>query len=77
MFQVMTRDEIRLVAFVLLALCGGAAVQWWRGGAAEMSVAPAAVVENKKARPKPPYVFKSRAQTQAVKESLEGDREQR
>jgi hypothetical protein len=74
----MTRDEVRLVAFVILALCLGAGVQWWRGGgsSAAAGVAPA-TVEKKKGWAKPPYVFKSRAQMEALKESLEGDRPQR
>jgi hypothetical protein len=74
MFQLMTRDEIRLVAFIILALCVGAAVQSWRGGASTTVPAPAAAVERKKGWAKPPYVFKSRAQMEAVKERLEGDR---
>ena len=65
----MTRDEIRLIVFLMLAFVAGAAVQWWRSG--ESLPPPRASVERKSGWANPPYVFKSRAQLDTVKESLE------
>jgi hypothetical protein len=64
----MTRDEIRLLGFVLLALAVGAGVQWWvKSDSMQPAAAP---VERKRGWPDPPYVFKSRAQMDRLKESL-------
>jgi hypothetical protein len=63
----MTRDEIRLLVFVLLALAVGAGVQWWvRFDPAQPA---AAQVERKRGWSDPPYVFKSRAQMERLKSS--------
>jgi hypothetical protein len=62
----MTKDEIRLVAFVLLALVVGAMVKAWRP-----TVTPAAVAEERKPGwSQPPYVFKNRAAMDAVAEKV-------
>jgi hypothetical protein len=65
----MTRDEIRLVAFILLALIVGAIVQWW------MKRNPhVATVQVEQARKSgwadPPYVFKSRAEMEQMAERV-------
>jgi hypothetical protein len=73
----MTRDEARLVLFVLLALSIGAGVQWWRRKDSVEVVTAAPVAERKKGWATPPYVFKSRADLERVKESLEDDRARR
>ena len=68
----MTRDEIRLTVFVLLALVVGAGVQWFarRDPAVPSVVAPV----RKTGWANPPYVFKSKSQSDQVKESLENER---
>lgn len=73
----MTRDEIRLVLFVLAALSVGAMVQWWRRAESAPVVVAAPVVETKKGWATPPYVFKTRAEMERVKESLEAPQAQR
>jgi hypothetical protein len=56
----MTRDEIRLVVFVLLAIALGSVVKWWRERGPQQSAA--VHLEEKKAGwADPPYVFKSKA----------------
>ena len=67
----MTRDEIRLVLFVLLALSVGAFVQWWRRSEPASRVETTAIAEPKRGWATPPYVFKNRAELDRVKESLE------
>ena len=55
----MTRDEIRLVAFILLALVIGAVVQRVRTRPSPSAPGPTpATVQPTKAREKPPYVVK-------------------
>lgn len=66
----LTKDEIRLIAFVLLALCLGTFAQWWRGRAA-MPEFPPAKAEPRRGWAQPPYVFKSHRELEKVKESLE------
>jgi hypothetical protein len=66
----MTRDEIRLMLFLLAALAVGAGVQWW---ARFDPAQPAAPVDAKKGWTNPPYVFKSRAEMDRVRDSLEKD----
>jgi hypothetical protein len=73
----MTRDEIRLVLFVLAALSAGSLVQWWRGSASAPSAIVSPVVEPKRGWATPPYVFKSRAEMDRLKESLEAPQSQR
>ncbi len=67
----MTRDEIRLMLFILLALSGGAFVQWWRRSEPASRVETTAVAEPKRGWATPPYVFKNRKELERVKESLE------
>lgn len=67
----MTRDEIRLMLFVLVALAVGAGVQWWvRFDPAQ----PKAPAEPKRGWANPPYVFKSRAEMDRVRDSVEMER---
>ena len=65
----MTRDEIRLVAFILLALIVGTIVQWWMKRNPQV-----AAVQGEQARKSgwadPPYVFKSRAEMEQVAERV-------
>ena len=55
----MTRDEIRLVVFVLCAIVLGTIMKWWR----ERDPVPSVVIrsEKKSGWAEPPYVFKSKA----------------
>ena len=66
----MTRDEIRLVVFVLLALAVGTTVQWWKRSP-ELPVAPRQVETKRKGWADPPYLFKSRGQMDQVKKNVE------
>ena len=66
----LTRDEIRLIVFLMLAFVVGASVQWRRSGTDSPPPSKAAV-ERKAGWANPPYVFKSRARLDTVKESLE------
>jgi hypothetical protein len=56
----MTRDEIRLIVFVLLAIALGSTVKWWREQDPRKP-AVAHVEERKSGWADPPYVFKSKA----------------
>ena len=73
----MTRDEIRLVLFILAALSVGAMVQWWRRAESAPVAVAAPAAEQKKGWATPPYVFKTRAEMDRVKESLEAPQTQR
>jgi hypothetical protein len=73
----MTRDEIRLVLFVLAALSVGSMVQWRRGAESTPTATAAPKVEPKRGWATPPYVFKTRAEMDRVKESLEPPQSQR
>ena len=73
----MTRDEIRLVLFILAALSVGAIVQWCRRAESAPAVVAAPVAEQKKGWATPPYVFKTRAEMDRLKESLEAPHAQR
>jgi hypothetical protein len=68
----MTRDEIRLMVFVLLTIALGLSVKWWRDGGAGQPQS-ARVVERKSGWADPPYVFKSRAVMEKIRK--EGERE--
>ena len=68
----MTRDEIRLIVFVLLAFAVGAAVQWYKGRDPALEAKRPA--DRKTGWANPPYVFKSRAQMDQVKQNLESRR---
>jgi len=61
----MTRDEIRLVAFIVLALIVGAIVQWWVKRNPDV-VAVQVEQGRKSGWADPPYVFKSRAEMEQV-----------
>lgn len=66
----MTSDEIRLVAFILLALALGSFVKWQKD--VNQTGAPATVAlipERPSTWANPPYVFKSRAAMEKVKET--------
>ena len=73
----MTRDEIRLVLFVLLALSVGAFAQWWRRSEPASGAQTAVSAEPKRGWATPPYVFKNRAELERVKESLEPSQPER
>ena len=66
----MTRDEIRLVAFICAALAIGAFVK--RTAPAAGAPAPS-IPERASNWANPPYVFKSRAAMEKVKESVAGE----
>jgi hypothetical protein len=65
----MTRDEIRLIVFILCAIALGSVVKWWR----ERDPRPPAVVnlEKKSGWADPPYVFKSKAAMEKVGADVE------
>jgi hypothetical protein len=54
----MTKDEIKLVTFILVAVLVGAAARWWSTGTPRPAVPTPAPPARGWA--KPPYVFKSR-----------------
>ena len=56
----MTRDEIRLVVFMLLAVALGSTVKWWREQRPQKPVV-IQTEERKSGWTDPPYVFKSGA----------------
>jgi hypothetical protein len=56
----MTRDEIRLIVFVMLAIALGSTVKWWRDRDPRQPQI-AHVEERKSGWADPPYVFKSKA----------------
>ena len=64
----MTKDEIRLVAFLIVALIVGTAVKHW--GQFSAKSAPVAIEEHKTGWVQPPYVFKTRAAMERVRENL-------
>jgi hypothetical protein len=54
-----TRGEIRLVIFLVLALLTGAVVKWWREREARNLPPPSAAAPPPGGWAKPPYVFKT------------------
>lgn len=54
----MTRDEIKLIAFILFALLAGVAAKHWRTLQTANSSQPAQSLTLQKSA-KPPYIFKS------------------
>ncbi len=52
----MTRDEIKLVAFILFALLIGVAAKHWRSSQSTTSLQPSPA---HRAPAKPPYIFKT------------------
>ena len=61
----MTRDEIRLIVFVLLAIALGSTVRWWRGRDLQQS-AVLRVEDRKSGWADPPYVFKTKAEMERI-----------
>ena len=72
----MTRAEIQLVMFLVLALLTGATVQWYRGRSARELQIPAATTPTPPGWARPPYVFKSvkEAREAGAKEDVESQR---
>ena len=66
----MTRDEIRVVLFILAALIVGALYQHWR---MLHPPTPAPVVEPSKKWAKPPYVFKSEKEMKERAKAVEAE----
>ena len=66
----MTRDEIRLVSFILAALAIGAFVRWRMAPASSELPAAGDIPERASGWANPPYVFKSRAAMEKVKGSV-------
>ncbi len=58
----MTRDEIKLVAFILFALLAGVAAKHWRS----LQAAPPPQAPAPHASAKPPYIFKTPKETRAT-----------
>jgi hypothetical protein len=68
----MTRDEIRLIVFVLMAFAVGTGVQWWiKRDPAQPATAPP---QRKTGWAEPPYVFKSRAEVDRQRQLAEGSK---
>jgi hypothetical protein len=63
-----TRGEIQIVVFLVLALLAGALVQWWRGSDVRSASIPAAATPPPAAWAKPPYVFKTIKEARAAHE---------
>lgn len=67
----MTRDEIKLVIFIMAALFIGALYQDWRGKNPLPPPTPALAVSKKWA--KPPYVFKTRKELEQATKNVEAE----
>jgi hypothetical protein len=67
---IMTRGEIQIVVFLVLALLTGAIVQWWRHGDARSAPIPAAATPAPAGWAKPPYVFKSSKEVRAANANI-------
>ncbi len=67
----MTKDEIRLVVFILVALIVGAIYRHWRMENPLPPPEPPAPVSKKWA--KPPYVFKNRAEMEQAARNVEAE----
>jgi hypothetical protein len=67
----MTKDEIRLVVFILSALIVGAIYRHWRMENPTPPPEPPAPVSKKWA--KPPYVFKNRAEMEQAARNVEAE----
>lgn len=67
----MTRSEIQIVVFLVLALLTGAMVQWWRGREARNLPVPVPAAASTPAPgwAKPPYVFKSAKEAREAAEN--------
>ncbi len=67
----MTRDEIKLVLFIMAALLAGALCQDWRGKHPLPPPTPPPVPSKKWA--KPPYVFKNRKEIEQAAKNVEAE----
>ena len=67
----MTRDEIKLVLFIMAALLAGALYQDWRGKYPLPPPTPPPVPSKKWA--KPPYVFKNRKEMEQAAKNVEAE----
>lgn len=67
----MTRDEIKLVLFIMFALLAGALYQDWRGKHPLPLPTPPPVASKKWA--KPPYVFKNRKEMDQAAKNVEAE----
>ena len=67
----MTRDEIKLVLFIMAALLAGALYQDWRGKHPLPPPTPPPVPSKKWA--KPPYVFKNRKEMEQAAKNVEAE----
>jgi hypothetical protein len=73
--RMMTRDEVRLLVFILVALAVGAGVRWWLSRNPSLSAQPV-VAKSKTGWAEPPYVFKSRAVMEKVADGARANRDE-